>query len=265
MTTNANKIPLIEMYGPVMQGEGVLIGRPTFFLRFGACDFFCTYCDSMHAVDDKEIEKRKTVLSAKQIAMDFLARRGNCPMVTLSGGNPVLWDLTELVNIVQEAGVAVAVETQGSVFKPWLGLCEYVTVSPKGPGMIADWEARIGDLLRFLVQLERARGRRQTTVLKVPIFGRADLDYCRRLRVELAQYSQLRRRPLPALYLSLGNFRVNTEKGLGVLPNLSFNRNELLLAYENLFNTVMTDYPELADCAILPQMHVLIHGSELGR
>src|SRR5262249_776223 len=47
------EIRVSEIFGPTIQGEGVLIGLPTVFVRSGGCDYRCSWCDSMHAVDTR--------------------------------------------------------------------------------------------------------------------------------------------------------------------------------------------------------------------
>ena len=43
--------PVIEVFGPTIQGEGAEAGLPTHFVRFGGCDYRCSWCDTMYAVD----------------------------------------------------------------------------------------------------------------------------------------------------------------------------------------------------------------------
>jgi 7-carboxy-7-deazaguanine synthase len=31
-------LPIIEIFGPVIQGEGAMIGKQTHFVRFGGCE-----------------------------------------------------------------------------------------------------------------------------------------------------------------------------------------------------------------------------------
>ena len=52
-TASDAKIRVSEIFGPTIQGEGVLIGLPTVFVRTGGCDYRCSWCDSLHAVDPK--------------------------------------------------------------------------------------------------------------------------------------------------------------------------------------------------------------------
>jgi 7-carboxy-7-deazaguanine synthase len=43
-------IRISEIFGPTIQGEGPLIGRPTVFVRTAGCDYRCTWCDTLYAV-----------------------------------------------------------------------------------------------------------------------------------------------------------------------------------------------------------------------
>ena len=44
------RIRISEIFGPTIQGEGPLVGRPTVFVRTGGCDYRCTWCDTLYAV-----------------------------------------------------------------------------------------------------------------------------------------------------------------------------------------------------------------------
>jgi 7-carboxy-7-deazaguanine synthase len=58
---------------------------------------------------------------------------GPTPWVTLSGGNPLLYELADLVSLLHDNGYNVAVETQGTIFKEWIHDVDMITVSPKPP------------------------------------------------------------------------------------------------------------------------------------
>ena len=41
-----SKIPVMEIFGPTIQGEGMVIGQKTMFVRTAGCDYSCAWCDS---------------------------------------------------------------------------------------------------------------------------------------------------------------------------------------------------------------------------
>ena len=46
-----SKIPVLEIFGPTIQGEGRVIGRKTMFVRTAGCDYRCSWCDSAFTWD----------------------------------------------------------------------------------------------------------------------------------------------------------------------------------------------------------------------
>src|SRR5947208_16309904 len=46
----SERIRISEIFGPTIQGEGPLIGRPTVFVRTAGCDYRCRWCDTLYAV-----------------------------------------------------------------------------------------------------------------------------------------------------------------------------------------------------------------------
>src|SRR5215475_1774448 len=87
-------------FGPTVQGEGQLCGSISHFVRFGGCDYRCSWCDSMHAVDPDRVHQNAEWLSPAEIASK-IRKLGRCPTITFSGGNPALWDLTPLIAHLQ--------------------------------------------------------------------------------------------------------------------------------------------------------------------
>jgi hypothetical protein len=55
--------PVVEVFGPTIQGEGAMAGLPTYFVRLGGCDWRCAWCDSMHAVDPAQVGAVAYILS----------------------------------------------------------------------------------------------------------------------------------------------------------------------------------------------------------
>ena len=56
---NGAKIPVLEIFGPTIQGEGRVIGRKTMFVRTAGCDYRCSWCDSAFTWDGSAKEDIK--------------------------------------------------------------------------------------------------------------------------------------------------------------------------------------------------------------
>src|SRR4051794_10337522 len=111
--TGRATLPVVEIFGPTVQGEGPDAGVPAYFVRFGGCDWRCTWCDSMHAVDPAEVRANAERLTVEQI-VERVGRLSPGPrLVVLSGGNPALLELGALVVELHAQDLRVAVETQG--------------------------------------------------------------------------------------------------------------------------------------------------------
>ncbi len=136
-------IRISEIFGPTIQGEGALIGQPTVFVRTGGCDYRCSWCDTLHAVDS-EFRHSWRPMTAANIFAKVQELSGNVSvMVSLSGGNPAIQPLGELIALGKPHGYRFALETQGSIAKDWFADLDVLTLSPKPPssGMITDWAA----------------------------------------------------------------------------------------------------------------------------
>jgi 7-carboxy-7-deazaguanine synthase len=224
--------PIIEIFGPVLQGEGAMIGRQTHFLRLGGCDYRCAWCDSLYAVLPDEVRANSMPLTSEEIVRRLRELGQHTPWVTLSGGNPALHQLDELVDELKNAGLRIAVETQGTLYKRWLERCDLVTISPKPPS--SGMEQDIARLDRF-VGLPEAN-------LKVVVFDEADFQFARHVHCAFPQ--------MP-FYLQVGNDLENDS------------RETLLEKLDWLANRTLRE-PEMADAVVLPQLHVLMYGNRRG-
>lgn len=65
-----------------LQGEGVLMGTPTTFVRFEGCNLDCQWCDTKYAREGGREMTPHQVL-------DEVEER-NVPFVCLTGGEPML-------------------------------------------------------------------------------------------------------------------------------------------------------------------------------
>lgn len=266
------KIGVIEIFGPTIQGEGPLAGSKTLFVRFAGCDYRCKKCDSLHAVIPTAIKKHAQRLTEEEIVAQLLKLQGDSGThwVTFSGGNPLMWDLDKLMTLCSENGLAVAVETQGTLYKPWLSRAQIVVISPKSPGMGEKFEPE--KLVKILGLL---RAHNVQTAIKVVIFSALDIEFA--LFVEEVTSEQANGIQLihPGLmFLSLGNPYppvLNEELDLVDPPELEDMREHNV----DLRGALLTDYRILAEeiCQdgrvihwrFLPQLHVLAWANETGK
>lgn len=244
MTTKApaktRTFPVVEVFGPTVQGEGSLAGLPTYFVRFGGCDYRCTWCDSMHAVDPAQVREHAEKLTSTQIIDRIEALPRGPEWVTLSGGNPAMLQLDEFTAALQAQSLRVAIETQGSIWKPWLGNVNSLTISPKPPSSgMADKVAK--DLPEFMYAASLARPVRQRDALKVVAFDDDDLDFAHEV---FSTYMTWPR------YLSCGTV-------------IGEPLDELAARYRWLLERIATD-TRFANVRALPQLHVVAWGHARG-
>ena len=227
-------LPVIELFGPTMQGEGALAGMRTHFVRFGGCTFRCDWCDSMHAVEPEQIKANRIMMPPSAIVKGLIDRSFSV-WVTLTGGDPCIHDLRDLIARLHSFYFKIAIETQGALNPPWLKDCDLVTLSPKPPSssMKTDY-----DVLQSIV-LQCTKGE---LVLKVVVFDDDDLKYASDIHS---------RYPAVPFYLSVG-----TPKGATAL--------EVIQRYRELTEKVVVTRG-FQDAVILPQLHYLLWGSEKGR
>jgi 7-carboxy-7-deazaguanine synthase len=130
----------------------------------------------MHSVLPEEVKANAEKLTPEQMLERIEALPAGPEWVTLSGGNPAIHDLSLLVELLQRRGYRVSVETQGSVWKAWLGRVNCLTISPKPPssGMADKTAEHLGD---FLTRASLVRIPRSRDALKIVSFNDADTDW----------------------------------------------------------------------------------------
>ena len=89
-----------------IQGESTLAGRPCVFVRLTACDLRCSWCDTAYAFH----EGHKA--SIDEVVADV--ERYDCPLVEITGGEPLLQDdVYPLMERLLAGGRTVMLETGG--------------------------------------------------------------------------------------------------------------------------------------------------------
>lgn len=247
------KIPLVEMFGPTVQGEGAVIGQQTFFFRFGLCDYKCTMCDSLHAIMPDWVRANASWLTQEEIFTQFIQlwQPNQTKWITLSGGNPCIHDLSVLVQLLKKADFKVHVETQGTIWQSWLEDVDLITISPKGPGM--GEETNIGVLSDFLIQCVD----RVPPVLKIVLFDQRDIDFARDIFNTFRFIV-----PEQGRFLSLGN---TLPPDRSVMPESHEAHMSIMTEnYRILLEDIMND-PILSQTRFLPQWHVFVWGNAKGK
>lgn len=236
-----SKVPVMEIFGPTIQGEGMVIGQKTMFVRTAGCDYSCSWCDSAFTWDGsgkgliRQMEAEEIWEELKQLGGDGFS------FVTISGGNPALLkNLSHLINLLKKNKIQIGLETQGSKWQDWFLDIDQLTVSPKPPssGMVTDFDA-----------LDMIFGKLKGTSssLKVVIFDDHDLDYAKKVHF---------RYPDIPFYLQVGNEDHQTPDNQQLID-------QLLQKYEWLVDKVVSDH-EWRDVRVLPQLHTLIWGNKRG-
>lgn len=129
---------------PTIQGEGAQTGRPAVFVRFSGCNLWtgrekdratavCKFCDTDFRGTDGA---RGGKYSAQSLANTILELwEGNDhPFVVITGGEPLLQVDRELIDTLHDAGIEIAIETNGTIEAPQ-GI-DWICVSPKAGSTI---------------------------------------------------------------------------------------------------------------------------------
>ncbi len=127
MTDDANTpgaVRIAETFVSI-QGEGKLVGTPSWFVRLSGCNLRCTWCDTPHASWSPEGPQR---------SIDDLvgeAQRSRVRHAVVTGGEPMMFpQVTELTRrLAEEAGLHITIETAGTIVRPVR--CDLMSISPK--------------------------------------------------------------------------------------------------------------------------------------
>ena len=107
-----------------IQGEGMLAGVPSVFLRTSGCNLRCTWCDTPYTSWKPEGDD----LPLGTILADV--RRRWSTHVVVTGGEPMIQeDIVRLTQRLKEFDLHITIETAGTVYQPVI--CDLMSISPK--------------------------------------------------------------------------------------------------------------------------------------
>lgn len=127
-----------------IQGEGNYTGTPSIFLRLQGCPVGCSWCDTKHTWEvqaDLLIQLGDTTAKkadsdhwantdAQGIVELFRERGYRARHVVITGGEPCMYDLNPLCELLHQHGFSTQIETSGT-FEILAPKDTWVTVSPK--------------------------------------------------------------------------------------------------------------------------------------
>lgn len=116
------QLPIMEQFY-TLQGEGLHQGKAAYFIRLGGCDVGCVWCDVKDSWDADKHPKYPIASIVKEAAQ----HPGRLAVIT--GGEPLMHDLTALTQALQAAGFATHIETSGA--HPLSGHWNWICLSPK--------------------------------------------------------------------------------------------------------------------------------------
>jgi 7-carboxy-7-deazaguanine synthase len=240
-----SRIPVLEIFGPTIQGEGMVVGHKTMFVRTAGCDYSCSWCDSAFTWDGSTKDDIRQ-MTAEEIWTELKALGGDkFSFVTISGGNPALLkNLDFLIDLLKENEINIGIETQGSRWQDWFLKIDELTISPKPPSSHMETNFEILDSI--FINLDENQFEHNVS-LKVVIFDEADLDYARMVH---KRYEGI------PFYLQVGNDDITNGNNQELIQ-------KLLNKYEWLVNRVVED-SQLNNVKVLPQLHALLWGNKRG-
>lgn len=240
-----SKVPVLEIFGPTIQGEGAVIGQKTMFVRTAGCDYSCSWCDSAFTWDGSGKDQMK-MMTAEDIWAELKQVGGDgFSFVTISGGNPALLNnLDQLITLLKEKEITIGIETQGSKWQDWFYEIDELTISPKPPssGMNTDFA-----ILDEIIAKLKNKQQNHHVSLKVVIFNDEDYQYAKQVH---------QRYPMIPFFFQVGNEDITTMDRGQLLDHL-------LQRYEALIDKVMAD-DEVKNVKVLPQLHTYIWGNKRG-
>jgi 7-carboxy-7-deazaguanine synthase len=135
--------PVNEVFETI-QGEGTHTGVPAIFVRLQGCPVGCAWCDTKQTWDvlpQNKVTPEQVIRvdgsigrwaehSPQSLLAAFAEKGFNARLVVITGGEPCMYDLTELTRVLSEAGYQCQIETSGT-FEVQCSQDTWVTVSPK--------------------------------------------------------------------------------------------------------------------------------------
>lgn len=136
------ELPIVEHFY-TLQGEGAYAGVPAYFIRTAGCDVGCTWCDTKHSW---EMDKHPKI---KIKSLIEIVKQTPCKIAVITGGEPLMHNLTSLTNELKKNKLRCHIETSGAynISGEW----DWITLSPKKFKPALDPVIQHADELKIIV------------------------------------------------------------------------------------------------------------------
>ena len=155
-----------------LQGEGFHQGRAAYFVRLGGCDVGCVWCDVKDSWDANAHPKMTVDEIVNTVINNSSPKKG---LVVITGGEPLMHDLTQLTASLQAAGFETNIETSGAY--PLSGNWNWICLSPK------KFKAPLPSVVPFANEL------------KVVIFNKSDFEWAEKYAAQVSPACKLYLQP----------------------------------------------------------------------
>jgi organic radical activating enzyme len=161
-------LPVMEDFY-TLQGEGFHQGKAAYFIRLAGCDVGCVWCD----VKDSWDVSKHPLKPINQLIE--LVKQTPSRIVVITGGEPLMHDLTLLTSSLQQSGFQTHIETSGAY--PLTGNWNWICLSPK------KFKAPLPEVVK------------KADELKVVIYHKSDFDWAEKYAAQVSNGCKLYLQP----------------------------------------------------------------------
>jgi 7-carboxy-7-deazaguanine synthase len=161
-------LPVMEHFY-TLQGEGFYQGQAAYFVRLGGCDVGCVWCD----VKESWNRDNHPLIPIEDLVQNITDTPASIAVIT--GGEPLLHDLTELTSQLKKQGIRTHIETSGS--SPLSGNWDWITLSPK------KFKAPLPEVLSFANEL------------KIIVYNKSDFNWAEEYAAKVSSSCKLYLQP----------------------------------------------------------------------
>ena len=134
-------LPLMEEFYTI-QGEGCHTGTAAYFIRVGGCDVGCHWCDVK--------ESWNADLHPPTLADTIVENvKKHANTVVITGGEPLMWSMDYITNLLQENKIKTHIETSGAY--SFSGKWDWFCLSPKKTKMPLNECYQEADELKMII------------------------------------------------------------------------------------------------------------------